>query len=85
VCPLVALVAEGDEVFFRVISCVAAKVEVVNFELRPPTTMLTGPSVALQHLFAELVVGFRIKPNSRLFGEGGQSVPPETCAGATAT
>jgi hypothetical protein len=81
----VALVAEGDEVLFRVISYVAAKVEMVNLELSTPATTLTAPAIALQHLFAQLVVGVRIKLNSLLFGEDGQAVPPETCAGRTAT
>ncbi len=80
-----ARMAECDEVLLGVAAHTAASHKVVNFELSAPATMLTAPPITFEHLPVELLVGIGIKPNSLLFAEGGQGVPPETCAGGTAT
>jgi hypothetical protein len=77
---LVARTTEGDEVFLEVTAQLAAPNEMVDLKLEMAATMLAAPSVALQHLPAQLVVVSGIKPNSLVFGEYGRAAPPETCA-----
>ena len=54
--------AERDEIFFRVIAQYAARGEVVNLKIVGGSAVLTAPAVALEHLAAQLTIGFRLKP-----------------------
>ncbi len=53
--PMVVFVAsgaEGDEVWFRVVSESAPRADVVDLELGCASAVLAAPAVALQHLMA---------------------------------
>jgi len=63
----VALLAERDKVQFRVISRMAAKFLVVNFQVRHRAARLTPPPVATQHLLPEPLIGRSIESQAREF------------------
>jgi hypothetical protein len=50
---LVAMDAEGDEIFLGVVSQSAARVDVVYLETSKEPTKLAAPPVAIQHLPAQ--------------------------------
>ena len=58
---LVAPGAEGGEVGLGIVTQTAARVEVMNLEVSRATAALAAPAVSLQHLLAELAVGFRVE------------------------
>jgi hypothetical protein len=45
-----AAYTKGDEVFCRVTSELTSLLDMMNLKIRPTTTVLASPSVALQHL-----------------------------------
>ena len=53
----VATGAESDQVWFGIISKVAAWIDVVNLKLGRASAALTAPAVALQHLITKLAYG----------------------------
>ena len=63
--PAVATRAKRNQVFFRIITGLAAEFFVVNFKMRLGATRLASPAIAAQDLVAELVVQLRIKPQAR--------------------
>ncbi len=58
---LVTFYAEGDEVLLGVVAESAPGVDVVDLEVGRAAAVLAAPAIALQHLFAKLVVGFRVE------------------------
>jgi len=58
----VARGTEGNQILPRIITGVAAKLFVVDFEVGHRTARLASPTVARQHLNAELIVRLRIEP-----------------------
>ena len=61
--------AQRDQILFGIITTVAAKVFVVNFQTRFAATALAGPTVAAQHLLPESFVQLEIEPQAWLFGQ----------------
>ncbi len=62
--PMVVFVAsgaEGDEVWFRVVSESASWMDVVNLELGRTAAVLAAPAIALQHLLAQSTVGLWVE------------------------
>jgi hypothetical protein len=60
--------AEGDQVRFAVIAAVAAKLLVVNLQVRSPAAPLAAPAVPPQNFLPQLVVLFAIEMQSRPLG-----------------
>ena len=52
--------AESDQVRAVIVALLAAELLVVHVQILPGTTELASPAIALQYLFSQLVVGFRI-------------------------
>jgi hypothetical protein len=55
--------AECDQILTRIITGLAAKLFVVNFEIGHGSARLTFPAVAVKHLVAKLVVCRWIQPH----------------------
>ena len=60
----VALCAERDQVLFRVVAGVAAKLFVVNLQIRHRAARLTAPAIAAQHLLLKILIRKWVEPNS---------------------
>ncbi len=56
--------AEGDQVFFGVVARVAAKLLVMNLQVRHRAAGLTPPAIAAKHLVAELFVRIEVQPQA---------------------
>ena len=54
-------IAERDQVLFLIISGMAAKLLVVDFQIRHRTACLTAPRVPAQNLLPKVVIGLEIK------------------------
>jgi hypothetical protein len=54
--------AEGDQVFFGVVAGVAAKLFVMDFQVRHRSARLASPAIATQHLLPKTLVGIGIQP-----------------------
>ena len=63
-----AVGAEGNQILFRIVAALAAKLLVVNLQVRPGSARLASPAVAAQNLLSESFVPLGIKPQARLFG-----------------
>jgi hypothetical protein len=59
--------AERDEIFFDVISKLAARAEVMNLKISRRATILAAPPVAREHLSREPAIGVGFKAQPRLF------------------
>ncbi len=71
----VTVIAECDQVFFRIIAGVAAKLLVVNFQVRHRAADLTSPAVAAKDLLPQISRTNRIQPQARGFGRIGLTMP----------
>ncbi len=58
----VASGAEGDEVWLGVVAQPASGVDVVDLEVGRSAAVLAAPAVPLQHLLAQLTIGFWVEP-----------------------
>ncbi len=54
--------AEGDEVWLGVVAQSASWVDVVDLEVSTTPAGLAAPAIALQHLLAQLTIGFWVEP-----------------------
>ena len=59
----VALRAEANEVFVRILALAAPMLNVMDLDLRNRPTVLTSPAVSLQDLPAQRAVGIGTQPN----------------------
>jgi hypothetical protein len=59
---LVALSAQGDQVFLRIIAKQTAWSNMVDLEITQRPAALAPPSVSLEHSQVQLLVGLRSKP-----------------------
>ncbi len=57
----VASGAEGDEVWLGVVAQPASGVDVVDLEVGRSAAVLAAPAVPLQHLLAQLTIGFWVE------------------------
>lgn len=57
----VTIRAEGDEVLLGVVSESASWMDVVNLKIGHPAAGLAAPAVPLQHLLAQLAIGFWVE------------------------
>ncbi len=55
---LVTAGAEGDEVWLGIVTQTASWLNVVNLKVGRPAAGLAAPAVPLQHLLAQLTIGF---------------------------
>ena len=53
--------AEGDQILFGIVPRLAAKLLVVNLEIRHRAARLASPAVAAEHLVAKVVVQFGVQ------------------------
>jgi hypothetical protein len=60
----VARSAECNKVALGIIAVVAAKLLVVDFQVRHRTARLTSPAIATQYLLPQVLVRHRIKPDA---------------------
>ena len=60
----VAVAAQRDQVLFGIIAGVAAKLFVVNFQVRHRAARLTPPAIATQNLLPQSLVRHRIQPQA---------------------
>ena len=74
---LVASGAEGDQILLRIVSQLAARIDVVNLELGKTPTVLAAPAITLQHPKVELLVSLRLEPPPRPSGPGPPWVEPQ--------
>jgi len=58
----VACGTEGNQILPRIITGVAAKLFVVDFEVGHRTARLASPTIARKHLNTELIIRLRIEP-----------------------
>jgi hypothetical protein len=63
--------ADGNEILFRVVAGVAAKLFVMDFQVRHRTARLTTPAIATQDLPSQVLVGWRIEPQGCRFWTSG--------------
>jgi hypothetical protein len=63
----VASVTQRDQVVLRIIAALAAKILVMNFQVRSGPATLASPAITAQHLGSESIVQFEIKPQTWLF------------------
>ncbi len=56
----VAMDTESDQVFFSILSLVAASENVVHLEIRESSADLTAPTIPLQYLLAQSSIGIRV-------------------------
>jgi hypothetical protein len=63
----VAAIAQGDQVFLRIIAKSASPLNVVNFKIAQRPTSLAAPSVALQHSLSQCWIRFPIESKARPF------------------
>jgi hypothetical protein len=61
----VAAIAQGDQVFLRIIAKSASPLNVVNFKIAQRPTSLAAPSVALQHSLSQSWIRFPIESKAR--------------------
>lgn len=61
------LFAKGDQVFFRIITRVAAELLVVDLKLAHSSAPLALPTIPLEDVSAQLLVGRRFQPQPWLF------------------
>jgi hypothetical protein len=54
---LMAISAERDQVFVRIFPGVAAKLFVMDFQVRHRSAQLASPGIATQHLLPKTLVG----------------------------
>jgi hypothetical protein len=66
--PFVAAGAQGNQIQVVIWTLLAAQLLVVDLQVLSGTADLAVPAIAAQHLFAELFVELRIKPQSRSSG-----------------
>jgi hypothetical protein len=59
---LVALSAQGDEVFLRIIAKQTTRLDMVDLQISQRPAALTPPSVALEHSQVQSLVGLGIEP-----------------------
>lgn len=58
---MVAWGTQGNQIFFRIVPCVAAKFFVVNLKTRHRAAQLTSPAVTTQHLLPQTLVRCRMQ------------------------
>ena len=63
-----AFSAQRNQVVFRILTRVAAKLEVVHLQMLHATAYLAAPTITLQHTALQFAVAFRFEPPSRLLG-----------------
>ncbi len=56
--------AEGDEVLLGVVSQSASWLNVVDLEVGRTAAVLAAPAIPLQHLLAQLTIGFWVEPEA---------------------
>lgn len=61
---VVALRAQGDQIFQLIVPSLGARLLVMNFEIGAFATELTLPAIALEYLQPKLLVGCGVKPLS---------------------
>ena len=61
--------AESNQVLFRIIPTLAAKILVVNLKVRPSPARLAPPTIAAQNLLPKSIVQLEIEPQAGLFGQ----------------
>jgi hypothetical protein len=59
----VAVRAQGDEVFLRIVTGLAPPLDVMDLESRQGAAELTTPNVSFKDLLVQLAVGLSIQPN----------------------
>ncbi len=64
----VTLRTEGQEILTGIIPLMASALQVVNLQVRKRATRLATPTVPLQNLLAQALVGLVSKPNPRSLG-----------------
>jgi len=62
--PGVALATERDEIQLGIFARMAAKFLMVNLQVRHRAARLTPPTIAMQHLLPQILVGHRIQPQA---------------------
>ncbi len=60
--------AQRNQILLRIIAGVAAKVFVVDFQVRHCAASLASPAVPAQHLLAQAFVQFYVESNARISG-----------------
>jgi len=63
----VTIETEGDQIMLTILAGVAAKLLMVNFEVRPGATRLTTSAVSLQHSRPKVSILQLAKPSRHLF------------------
>ena len=61
-----ASTAKGDEIFFRIASQQASRLNMMDLEILGTSTSLASPAVALEHSLAKSVIGNPVQAKSRL-------------------
>jgi hypothetical protein len=61
------MIAQSDQVLFRIIPGVAAKLLVMDFEILPRSATLTSPPISVEYRKSQLCIGFGNKLDSRIF------------------
>jgi hypothetical protein len=61
-----AIKTQRDEILFLILTGVAAKLLVMDFEICRGTAQLAWPAIASQYLLAKFPVAFRFEPDRRL-------------------
>ena len=56
--------ANGNEILFRIVAGVAAKLFVMDFQVCHRAARLTPPAIATQHLLAQIFERSRIQPHA---------------------
>ena len=78
--------AQRDEILFNIVSQPTARADVVDLKILRYAAVLTAPTIALEHLAAELAVRLAFKPQSRPLPselvQGCSSPCPATAASA---
>jgi hypothetical protein len=55
--------AERNQIGFRIIASLAAKLLMMEFQIRHRAAQLTAPSIPTQHLLSQILVGDTSSPN----------------------
>ena len=63
-----AIKTQRDEILFLILTGVAAKLLVMDFEICHRAAQLAPPAIAPQDLLAKFPIAFLFKPDWRLFG-----------------
>ncbi len=55
---------QSNQIFLGIISKAAALIEVVDVKIRHQAAVLAAPAIPLQHLLAQLTIGFWVEPEA---------------------